>query len=364
MFHFYCCLSLLIAFSCAQKSAYYLVFASMVSDASFPQPHVAGHDVYVLQPANFTAVLVERLRQKTKPNATLLLYWDAGDVSVLCCVVLLLFVVNRTKVPIAVDGTCSTGHLMGDLKHPPRSCDTPSQPYYHCGISQWQRDIASAVTTSWLAYQICPSNDHPTLLCMYPGLASYVWSQPMAASTSLLLATTVKRLGVDGVYLDQLMTSYVRTHSWTAPMYARYNVSGCGIDVSGDGIPDSLDHAVLQGATWQNVFLSQLRGHLGSRSVILANAGGPYSSDVVNGITVEAEACAQSQQTCIEAFDATKYMQQERLLSILWLKNPQDFPPREQCLFAQSLSKQFPFIAIGVDIFDGESVFCGHNNTM
>jgi hypothetical protein len=73
------------------KTAYYIVWAPQVEAASFPQSHVAGKDVYILQPANFTPQLIKRLRTVANPGARLLLYMD--------------FI----NVPLLIPGSCSTG---------------------------------------------------------------------------------------------------------------------------------------------------------------------------------------------------------------------------------------------------------------
>jgi hypothetical protein len=50
------------ASSTFNRTAYYIVWGPQVSAPSFPQPHVANHSVYIIQPANFTSSLVQRLR--------------------------------------------------------------------------------------------------------------------------------------------------------------------------------------------------------------------------------------------------------------------------------------------------------------
>lgn len=64
-------------------------------------------------------------------------------------------------------------------------------------------------------------------------------------------------------------------------------------------------------------------------------------------------------------------------MSVAWLKDGTDFPPdqvrierpfsqsiqiknktKKQCAFAEKLSASMPYVAVGVDIFDGEIVIC------
>ncbi len=92
------------------KTAYYIVWDAQVQDSSFPQPHVSGKDVYVIQPANFTFSSVSKLRNVANANAIVLLYLDFINIPVLA--------------------GCSTGHVMGDKSSPPRQCETKQQPFY------------------------------------------------------------------------------------------------------------------------------------------------------------------------------------------------------------------------------------------
>ena len=73
------------------KTAYYIVWAAQVEDPSFPQPHVANKDVYVLQAANFTKQTVKKLRAVGNPKAKLLMYLD--------------FI----NIPLSIPGSCATG---------------------------------------------------------------------------------------------------------------------------------------------------------------------------------------------------------------------------------------------------------------
>lgn len=329
------------------STAYYIVWASQVEDSSFPQAHVAGRNVYVIQPANFTPALVKRLRSVGAPNSVVLLYFD--------------FI----NLPLAIPGSCSQGHVMGDKVVPPRHCDSPQQPFYGCGNSSFQQSIDASFQPNWMARKLCPGLA-PVYLCQYPGLAAHFWSQPTAEAASRLLSSYVTSLGADGVYLDGYCNADTRRQI-TQALYDAQNITSssslCGIDVNGDNEVDTVEEATSQADGWGRVVVAQLRRLLGPDAYILANAAGENADALLNGLTVEMEYCVD-QQHCESAFLTSQRstmaagVVKSPPLSIAWLKDANTFPTKAQCAFAKALQRKYPFVSVGVDIFDGEVVIC------
>jgi len=250
---------------------------------------------------------------------------------------------------------------MGDKAKPPRVCETPEQPYYLCGPSEWQDSIQSSFSSKLMARLLCPSKS-PQIICQYPGLAAYFFTKETADAAVDLISLYVSVLNFDGVYLDGYLNAQIR-YQVTLDLYSKHNISGCGIDVDGDDMPESIQEANVQGIGWGQYMVSKLRRTLGKEKIIIGNAGGVNSDPLLNGITVEMEYCTD-ESICSSAFLSS---QQSTLasgivsnpISVAWLKDPVTFPPDKQCAFAKSLHNKYPWVSIGVDIFDGEPVFCG-----
>lgn len=322
------------------STAYYIAWAPQILAKDFPQAHVAKRDLYIIQPANFSWGMVQQLRSVANKGAKILLYFDF------------------LNLPLYVKGSCATGHVMGDKTEPPRVCETPEQPYYHCGQSSWQEYFQKSFTPESMAREVCPDKS-PQIICQYPGLAAHVWSEEKANKASDLLLHFVYALGADGVYLDGYCNSYIRYEV----LQALYNTvaPGCGVDVNGDGKGETISEALAQATGWGQYFVATLREHLGSNHLILGNAGGVNSDAFLNGVTVEMEYCTDG-ALCKSAFASSRRTTEVNGLvpiSVAWLKSPATFPPEKQCAFAKELQQDYPWVLIGVDIFDGEPVFCG-----
>jgi hypothetical protein len=55
---------------------------------------------------------------------------------------------------------------MGDKRSPPRVCDTPQQPFYQCGASDWQQGLQQAYEDAQVspARLICNNGTSATIL--------------------------------------------------------------------------------------------------------------------------------------------------------------------------------------------------------
>jgi len=153
----YCALSIWAVFgniSANDQKAFYILFANQVEDPTWPKGY-EEFSVFIVQPQNMTSELVQKV--KTTTGAKVLAYWDS--------------------LHIPIKAGCSTGHVMGDK--PGRNCTTS----YPCGTGEYSTAISQMFPPKY-ALNMINSNGTLTVMCTYPGLATYIPSQDSAKNYS------------------------------------------------------------------------------------------------------------------------------------------------------------------------------------
>ena len=92
---------------------------------------------------------------------------------------------------------------------------------------------ASDVKPSYLLHEL-HSNGTSSVICLYPGLASYVWFKELADAAVDFLATWLQHVPFDGVYLDGFVNANLFANGRAAEL------KGMVVDSNGDGKADIL----------------------------------------------------------------------------------------------------------------------------
>ena len=90
---------------------------------------------------------------------------------------------------------------------------------------------ASDVKPSYLLHEL-HSNGTSSVICLYPGLASYVWFKELADAAVDFLATWLQHVPFDGVYLDGFVNANLFANGRAAEL------KGMVVDSNGDGKAD------------------------------------------------------------------------------------------------------------------------------
>jgi len=110
-------------------------------------------------------------------------------------------------------------------------------------------------------------------------------------------------------------------------------------DANGDGKPETVAELVGQFKKFKPVMAARLRQGLGDGAIILANTGGPQTSKILNGVTVEMEHCSTDAKLkqCLAFLEAQHKVSVHPAISVMWLTgenaaNPAAaFDPVELC---------------------------------
>ena len=74
-----------------------------------------------------------------------------------------------------------------------------------------------------------------------------------------------------------------------------------GLDLDGDGKPNTLLELHTQWKGWRPYLVKQLRHAIGEESIMIANTAGPMSLEGLNGVTIEMEWCGTDMAACLAA---------------------------------------------------------------
>jgi len=278
--------------------------------------------VFIVQPQNITSGLVQKIKKTT--GATVLAYWDS------------------IHIPIKVG--CSTGHVMGD--RPGRNCPTS----YPCGAGNYSTTINYIFPPNY-ALNMINSNGTNSIICDYPGLATYIPSQDSANIIANFLSDVILDTQMDGIYLDNSVDVQLLEATFV-PLLEKID-----FDCDGDGKKNTIKEFLMQYQAWAPSVAFQLREKLGPNAIILGNSAGSLSNPVFNGITLEMESCLDT-KVCTDALLGQYSVHPNGALSILWLTHSEVMPPAEQCQLVAQWQAQMPWIFAGTDFFDGSHIVC------
>jgi len=316
-----CVLSLLVECIGAGK-AYYILFEDDITSSAWPKGF-QDYQLFVTGPQNITKQLIQKVKADV-PGSLLVAYWDFRD------------------VPLKTG--CSTGHVMGDRLG--RNCTTS----YKCGDGPWSLGIQSIFPKEWALNELHP-NGTSSVICTYPGLAGYIPFQKSVDAIVKFMADFFSEVPFDGVYLDGTLRG---------DLYSKLvasDLKGKTFDCDGDGIPNTIDDAIIQEQAWAPYFMSALRKALGNNRIIIGNSAGAISDSALNGITIEMESCTNDLQ-CHNALLGQKGVSVDPSVGILWLTHSEAMPPAQQCAKVSQYQKEMPWLLAGTDFFDGSHVVC------
>jgi len=303
------------------QKGFYILFANQVEDPTWPKGY-EGFSVFIVQPQNITSDLVQMIKKTT--GATVLAYWDS------------------IHIPIKVG--CSTGHVMGDK--PGRNCTTS----YQCGPGDYSRAISQMFPPKY-ALNMINSNGTYSIMCTYPGLATFIPSQDTSKIIANFLSKVVFDAQFDGIYLDNTVDVQLLEKGFESIL------QNIDFDCDGDGKKNTMTEFLMQYQAWAPYVAFQLRQNLGPNAFILGNSAGALSNPDFNGITLEMEACLET-KVCMDALQGQYSVHPNGALSILWLTHSEVMPPSEQCQLVAQWQAQMPWIFAGTDYFDGSHILC------
>jgi len=322
----YCAFSIWAVFgniSVNDQKAFYILFANQVEDPTWPKGY-EEFSVFIVQPQNMTSELVQKI--KTTTGAKVLAYWDS--------------------LHIPIKAGCSTGHVMGDKSG--RNCTTS----YPCGTGEYSTAISQMFPPKY-ALNMINSNGTLTVMCTYPGLATYIPSQDSAKIIANFLSTVIHDAQFDGIYLDNTIDVQLLDSGFESIL------KNIDFDCDGDGKKNNMQEFLMQYQAWAPSVAFQLRQNLGPNAIILGNTAGSLSNPVFNGITLEMEACEDA-KVCTDAllgqFAVTE--NSNAAISILWLTHSEVMPPSEQCQLVAQWQSKMPWVFAGTDFFDGSHIVC------
>ena len=132
-------------------------------------------------------------------------------------------------------------------------------------------------------------------------------------------------------------------------------------DANGDGKPETVAELVSQFKKFKPVLAARLRQGLGDGAVILANTGGPQTSKILNGVTVEMEHCSTGAklEQCIAFLEAQHKVSVLPAMSVMWLTGESAAnPAAAQCKRVAEIQAKLPYVMAGTDFYDGSHVTC------
>ena len=369
--------------------AYYILWKAMLAGPDWPSaflPYSGG--VIIMDPFNVTKEDIAQI--KAELNATVLMYFDTTDIA----------------VP-ATDGVCAANDANCNSKFPcstggPGLCCTtfdcdrfknaklcPADSFYH-GLSQ-------VFEVDWTVNLLENGTRRP--LCKYYFGPVFVPFQKSIDALVPYVASWVKKIGFDGLYLDEFFPSA----SIALPLPLLQNRQ---FDADGDGKPETVaavptpaingvaliaidaaiaqifirymmiaspsicvcvayfcpEQVVQQFQQFQPKLVSGLRSALGQHAIIIANTVVGQHSSALNGLTIEMEACTGSNyDRCVATLIAQHNVSVQPAFAILWLTGESaSNPAATQCARVAQMQAQLPWVLVGTDFYDGSHVVCNH----
>lgn len=372
----------------APAPAYYILWKAMLAGPDWPSaflPYSGG--VIIMDPFNVTKEDIALVKREL--NATVLMYFDTTDIAVpathgVCAA-------NdancNSKLPCSTGGPglCCTTFDCDRFKNA-KLC--PADSFYH-GLSQ-------VFEVDWTVNLLENGTRRP--LCKYYFGPVFVPFQKSIDALVPYVANWVKKIGFDGLYLDEFFPSA----SIALPLSLLQNQP---FDADGDGKPETVaavptpadayhlhssincsnanpmhmaslclslslclrcthtpEQVVQQFERFQPKLVSGLRSALGQQAVIIANTVVGQHSSALNGLTIEMEACAGSNyDRCVATLIAQHKVSVQPAFAVLWLTGESaSNPAATQCERVAQMQAQLPWVMVGTDFYDGSHVVCNH----
>ncbi len=115
---------------------------------------------------------------------------------------------------------------------------------------------------------------------------------------------------------------------------------------------------ISQYIAWAPYFSFHLRKSLGNDFLLIANAAGPLSDPMLNGITIEMESCLD-EKACTDALLGQEAVSHNNgNTGVLWLTHSEVMPPKQQCDQVHKMQQEMPWVYAGTDFFDGSHIVC------
>lgn len=187
-------------------------------------------------------------------------------------------------------------------------------------------------------------------VCIYPGLAAYLLSEPSVDALVPFFERTIFRGGWDGLYLDQMFLDGQLLDG------AQWH----NIDCDGDGRPDSREACSAQYVTWRAAFTSRLRKAAGAK-LLFANTFGNLVDASLNGVCIEMETCgpgAAKFDACARTYAKQLRVGAKPPMNEIALTHLENVNASAQCEVAHRLSDMGLIQHAGFDPFDGSVVHC------
>lgn len=253
----------------AGRRGFFVFFAAMLDDPKWPADYRGFQNgVVILDPFGASAATVSTLKKEL--NATVLLYWDFGD---LRSMHLADGVVGVAPLSHGPNIGCSGESCCDHIRCAAEGAHTQS---HKCGDDDYNRELRSVLNVSWAIHRIL-DNGTRLPICTDETGPNYIPFPPSIEAIAAFLARKVPALGVDGVYLDGRGSSFMFSRAWPRTI----NASGWKFDIDGDGKPDTYMDMVAQFAAYAPLFTATLRARLGSGPILVGNSAGALSDPML-----------------------------------------------------------------------------------